>query len=399
MSKMISSIWKNANKFIKEKFSKSEFNFNLIDLKLVTLLDTDTIDMDKSKLNPLTKGLLLDESKEKNEQINFNSDSNYNKLETSLKNIKKLDPIENYQNNDTTWFDYFKKIIFGNGKQEYLNSFFKFFIKHRNLNKQQNNNFSFNCNGKYIAFINQNGYIIISDTQSNNIGYFIESEANEGVNSFSWDIVNPNKLFYSINNFFYECIFNESNKKLFKNKKYSLSKISKFINCFPSPKGDLLILLYEKEIEVYDIFQNLLFSKLFLTFKFKNAIYDNKSSVFIVYTEKEIIIFNLETFDFKTYKYLPGNILKLINNPENDNIYVFTIDKQNELNELLYMFILADISISSDINLNFNSYQNYDNFYRQYLYVLRPDIFAFQYNLKLCNAKILDVCLSPNGSI
>ena len=59
------------------------------------------------------------------------------------------------------------------------------------------------------------------------------------------------------------------------------------------------------------------------------------------------------------------------------------------------MFTLSDISITSDINLNFNSYQNYDNFYRHYHYVLRPDIISFQHNLKVKNSKVLDICLSP----
>ena len=392
---MISKLWNNISKFIKDKLSKSEYNYKLIDIKIVKLMDN--IELERSKLNPLIKGFLLDETKGKYEEINLNSDSCYNKLDTS-RNSKLLNPIYNYQINYTSWFDYLQKSIFGNRNQENMNYFFKFFKNNRNINEAQNNNFSFNSDGKLIGFINENGDVIISNTETNDIYYVISKNItfNEGISSFNWDMINPNKLYYSNNNVLYECLLKVSESQLFLNKYYLLSKFSTFINCYPSPKGDLLILLYQNGIEIYDLFQNLLFSKTFLTFKFKNGIYDYKSTVFIAYSEKELIIFNLETFDFKTYKYFPGNILKLISNPENDNIYVFIVDKSNNLSNELFMYTLSDISISSDINLNFNSYQNYDNFYRQYHYVLRPDIFTFQHKLMVCNTKILDVCLSPN---
>ena len=58
------------------------------------------------------------------------------------------------------------------------------------------------------------------------------------------------------------------------------------------------------------------------------------------------------------------------------------------------MYILKDISISSDINLNFNNYQNYDIFYRHHNYVLSPEIFGFQYKLMKCYNKILDINIS-----
>lgn len=380
---MLSSLLKKISNFTKEKFSKSEYNFKLMDIKIVKL--KDNIDIEKSLLNPLIKGVLLNENKGKYEQINLNSDPNYNKLET-LSNAKKLNDYFKYPMIYISWFDYLKKNIFGN------NYIFKIIKNRRNVNVQKNYNFSFNSDGTLIGFINEVGDAIISNSITNEILYFIKQDLtyNEGISSFAWDTINPNKLYYSNNNILYECMFNKSKLKL-----YKLSRLSKFINCFPSPKGDILILLYENGIEVYDLFQNLLFSKWCFSFKFKNAIYDNKSTVFIAYTEKEIIIYNIETFDFKTYNYFPGEILKLICNPNNDNIYVFIVDRTNQSNEL-FMYTLTDISITSDVNLNFNSYQNYDNFYSQYHYVIRPNIFVFQHKLMLCNAKILDVCLSPS---
>ena len=72
-------------------------------------------------------------------------------------------------------------------------------------------------------------------------------------------------------------------------------------------------------------------------------------------------------------------------------IYIFVLNESN----ILYMYILSDISISSDININFNSYQNYDIFYRHQHYVLRPEIFGFQYKLVKCNNKIIDIKFSP----
>ena len=384
---MINFLLNNIYKFIKEKLTKSEYNYKLIDKKQVNL--AGNIELENSKLNPLIKGLLLDESKGKFEEIDLDSDSNYNRLKTKPENLINLEIKNNYTINYTSWFDYLIKNIFGNKNQEYLNNFFKVFQRKRNLNEKYNNNFSFNCDGKFIGFINKEGKVIISDSKNNDSAYII----NISINTFAWDNICPNKLYFSLNNnILYECAIGE---KLLINTVYSLSKISKFINCFPSPKGDLIILLYEKGIEVYDIFQNILFSKYFSTFKFINAVYDYKSSIFIVYTENRIIIFNLNTFDFKPYTYFPGSIIKVISNLDNDNIYIFVVDKSKKSNELL-MFTLSDISIASDVNVNFNSYQNYDNFYRHYHYVLRPDIISFQHNLMAKNTKILDVCLSPN---
>lgn len=386
---MIKFVWQNISKFIREKLTKSEYIFKLIDLKKVIL--AGRIELENNKLAPLTKGLLLDERNGKFEEINLNSDSNYNKLETKhLKELKLSN--DNLFISYTSWFDYLKKNVFGNRYQE-INNFFKYFQRKTNLNDVHNKNFSFNCDGNFIGFINKNGNLIISETKSNNSAYII----NIKINSFAWDSICPNKLFYSENNILHECAININELKILidiNKNYYSLSKLSKFINCFPSPKGDLIILLYEKIIEVYDIFQNILFSKYFTTFKFINALYDYKSSVFIVYTENRIIIFNITTFDFKPYTYFPGNIIKIISNPDNDNIYIF-VDKSYPQTELL-MYTLSDISIASDIKLNFNSYQNYDNFYRHYHYVIRPDIISFQHNVMVKNAKVLDAYISPN---
>jgi CRISPR/Cas system-associated endoribonuclease Cas2 len=264
-----------------------------------------------------------------------------------------------------------------------------------------NNNFSYSCDGKFIGYINKQGDIIISntDTEWNDsyASYLIKSNyvSNEGFLTFVWDTVFPNKIFYSTNNSLYECMINENELMLYINKCYALSGYSKFINCFPSPKGDIIILLYEKGIQVYDMFQNLLFSKRFNTSKFINALYDYKSSVFITYEERKLMIFNVETFDYKEYSYFPGSIIKVINNPKNDNIYIFVIDKTKEASEL-FMITLSDISIASDVNLNNDSYHNCDNFYRHCHYVLRPEVYAFQYSLGNFGTKIIDVDVSPN---
>jgi hypothetical protein len=388
---MISPFLENVLKFFKETLTKSEFNPKLIDLKAIEFEDIRS--MNEIKHNPIIKekGLLLDENKGKYKLIDMDSDSNYNKLETS-KNIKALKPSK-IQIKYESSIDYLKKIIFGNRNQENLKYFFKFCIKPKDPKERPNNNFSFNSNGKLIGFINQDKDVIITNIESNE-AYSIKSNDIyvEGIITFSWDLIYPNKLYFSSNDILYECIINERDLNLFINKCYNLSKFSKFINCFPSPKGDLLIFLYEKGIEVYDIFHNLIFSKIFFTFKFLNGLYNHKSSIFIIYTEKKLIIFNIDSFDFKAYSYFYGNILKVINNPESDNIYVFTVEKSNEL----YMYTLTDISASSDTNFYYNSYQNCDNFYSQCHYVLRPDIFTFQHKLKDCNIKILDICLSPN---
>ena len=384
---MKNSIWKNISKFIRDNFTKKEFNPKLIDLKLIRLNDS-------IKLNPLVKGLLLNEGKGEFEQINLDSEPNYNKLDTN-KNTHQLQPNFNFPIIYSSWYEYIKKKIIGNY------NFWRLFKKSVNPS-QINNNFSFSCDGEFIGFINNEGDIIISSTNTEwndngYISYSIKSNelSNEGILTFAWDTVFPNKLFFSANNYLYECMININFLKLYINKCYTLSVYSKFINCFPSPKGDMIILLYEKGIQVYDIFQNLLFSKRFNTSKFINALYDCKSSVFVTYEERKLMIFNVETFDYKEYSYFPGSIIKVINNPKNDNIYIFATDKTKESSEL-FMITLSDISIASDVNLNNDSYHNCDNFYRQCHYVLRPEVYAFQFNLNNFSTKILDVDVSPN---
>ena len=381
--------------YIKDTFSKKEFNPKLIDLKLVKLLDNS--ESDKSKMNPSVKGLLLDETKGNPEEINLDSDSNY-KLET-LKNIKPLEKIRNYPNNYSSWIDYLYEIIFTSGNQQNLNYFSNFLPQGGNLAppQRQNNRFCFNCDGSFMAYINQKRELIISNLDSNELShnYKAQASSSEGVTAFNWDTIYPNKIFYSTNNELYECLIIEDGCKLIINKYYVLSKWNKFINCFPSPRGDLTILLYEKYIEVYDIFQNLLFSKYFTTFKFKSGLYDYKSTVFITYMENKLFIFNLDTFDFKTYSYFPGNIIKVITNPDSDNIYIFVNDNTKPSKDL-FMYTLTDISVACDVNLNYNSYQNYDNFYRHCHYSIRPEVYAFQHNFMGCKTKILDVALSPN---
>ena len=384
---MINSFFKNISKFTKEKLMKSEFNSKLMYLKGVKL--EEMADIDKNARSPLN-GLLLDEKLGKYVPIDFESDSSYNRLET-LKNIKILNPIKNYQNNSDSMIDYLKKIIFGNKNQNNY-SFLKYFKKFRDGREKPNDNFSFNSDGKFIGFINQEEDIIISNTETNE-AYAIKSKeiTMEGIATFTWDLIYPNKLYFSSNDTLFECIFDQKDLNLFINKCYTLSKFSKFINCFPSPCGNLLIFLYERGIEVYDIFHNLIFSKLFLAYKLLNGLYDYKSSIFIAYSEKKLFMFNTDSFDFKSYSYFYGNIIKVINNPENNNIYVFTVDKSNIINNELFMYTLSDISVSSDVNLNYSSYQNCDNFYGHHHYVSKPEVFRF-----LNNANVLDVCISPN---
>ena len=179
---MINFFWQNISKFIKEKLTKSEYNYKLIDLKKVIL--AGRIELENNKLDPLTKGLLLDERKGKFEEIDLNSDSNYNKLET--KHLKPLKSIDNLSINYTSWYDYLKKKIFGNRYQEKLNYFFKFFQRRININEEHNHIFSFNCDGNFLGFINKNGNLIISEINSNNSADIMDITINSFVNSFSF---------------------------------------------------------------------------------------------------------------------------------------------------------------------------------------------------------------------
>lgn len=373
MSKIINAIYQRT----KEKFGKKIYNPKLTNLKIIKL--TDSIEMQRSKLNPLIKGVLIDESSQQHEQINLNSDNIYNK-----ESNKVLKTIFNSQVYYNSWYDYFKNFFFGN------------FFKQNKINKKENkpekkSTFIFNCTGKLMAFINDEGDLIILNIEKND-SFVIKSNSisNEGIQSFNWDLINPSKIFYSSKSILYESILNLQEGKLDIHKYYILNK-NNFINCFPSPKGDILILLYKNYLEIYDIFHHIIFSKKFLTFNFISGLYDNKSTLFITFIENTIILFNLKNMEFLTFSDFPGKILKIMSNPDNENIYIFVLNESN----MVYMYILSDISISSDINFNFNTYQNSDIFYRHQHYVLRPEIFGFQYKLMKCNNKIIDIKFSP----
>jgi len=373
MSKIINAIFEK----FKERFTKKIYNPKLTNLRVIKLYDS--IEIERSKLNPLIKGVLLDESKGQHEQVDLNLNSLYNKEES-----KVLNTIFNCHIYNNSWSDYFKRIIFGN--------FFFENKKYKNKNdKEITANFTFNCTGELMAFINSEGDLIISNIE-NNESFAIKSNSisNEGIISFNWDLINPSKLFYSSKDILYESMINTQEKKLYINKYYLLNS-NNFINCFPSPKGDLLILLYKNSIEVYDIFHKIIFSKKYMTFNFINGLYDNKSSLFITFTEKNLILFNLKNFEFLTMSEFPGRIIKIIPNSENDNLYIFVLNENNKL----FMYTLTDISISSDIRINFNSYQNYDSFYKHQHYVLNSEVFCFEYKLIVCNNKLIDINFSP----
>ena len=373
MSKIIKSFWLK----LKDKFGKKVYNPQMTNLKMVKLYDT--VELNKSKLNPLIKGFLIDESKGEHEQINSNSNILYDN-----ENTKILNTIFNCPENYNTWYDYLKKYFFGNP------------LKGNKLSKNQNaaekkTNLIFNCTGKLMAFINNEGDLIITRIETNN-SFCIKSNSisNDGICTFCWDSINPLKIFYSSKNILYESLLNLDENKLFINRYYILNS-NNLINCFPSPKGDMLILLYKSKIEIYDIFHKIIYSKKFMTFNFTNALYDNKSSLFITFTENDIILFNLKNFEFFTLSDFPGKIIKIISNPEKDNIYIFILNENNKL----FMYILTDIRLAADTNLNFNSYQNSDSFYRHQNFVIRPEIYGFQYKLFNCNTKILDINISP----
>jgi len=373
MSKIINAVLEK----LKGRFTKKIYNPKLTNLRLIKLCDS--VELERSKLNPLIKGLLVDESKGQHEQIDLNLNSLYNKEENKI-----LNTIFNCHIYNNSWYDYFKSKIYGNSLFQDKTS------KNKN-NRQKTPNFVFNCTGQLMTFINNEGDIIILNIESHE-SFTIKSNniSSEGIFSFNWDIINPSKLFYSSRNILYESLLNLQEGKLYINKYYPLNS-NNFINSFPSPKGDLIILLYKNNIEIYDIFHKLIFSKKFMTFNFINGLYDNKSSLFITFTENNLILFNLKSLEFLIMSEFPGKIIKIISSSENENIYIFILNESNKL----FMYTLKDISISSDIKINFNSYQNYDAFYRHQNYVLSSEVFGFEYKLMNCNSKILDINLSP----
>ena len=187
MSKIINGLFQKLS----GKFTKKIYNPKLTNLRLVKLCDS--IEIERSKLNPLIKGVLLDESKGQHEQVDLNLNSLYNKEES-----KVLNTIFNCHIYNNSWSDYFKRIIFGN--------FFFENKKYKNKNdKEITANFTFNCTGELMAFINSEGDLIISNIE-NNESFAIKSNSisNEGIISFNWDLINPSKLFYSSKDILYE---------------------------------------------------------------------------------------------------------------------------------------------------------------------------------------------------
>ena len=79
MSKIINGIFER----FKGKFTKKIYNPKLINLRLIKLCDS--VELERSKLNPLIK-LLVDESKGQHEQIDLNLNSLYNKEENKILN-------------------------------------------------------------------------------------------------------------------------------------------------------------------------------------------------------------------------------------------------------------------------------------------------------------------------
>ena len=106
----------------------------------------------------------------------MNSDSN----ETTGKE-KLLIQEKNYQINNTSWLDNLKKTMFGSISLDF-NYFSKYLNKNTISNKNQDNNFSFNCDGTLMGFINQNGELIISNTELNNK---LKLNSNEAIISFT----------------------------------------------------------------------------------------------------------------------------------------------------------------------------------------------------------------------
>ena len=400
MSFILSSIIEFfTNKITKLDSNRSEFNPKLAKLKLIKISSTE--ENERKKLFPSEEGLLLNENKTTLEKLDINDDSCYNKLETKNNSII-LHPIyncfNNYKNNYPYNFKQFSDYIsnFIPSNKISFNYISNYLLGRKDVNNLKNYSFSFNCTGNLMAFINQNNDLVISNL---NIFSCFKIQSNfifkGGITSFNWDKVHPNKIFVSDSENLYECLINEKEFKFLLNKTYSILSYYKFINCIPSPRGDLIILLYQNGMEVYDNNQCLLLSKQFNTKKFKNGIFDYKSSVFIAYTENELIIFNTQTFDFKVYSYFNGRIIKVINNFGNDNIYIFVVDKYENKNEL-FLYTLIDSSIISDIQINFNNYQNSDIFYKQNFYVLKPEIYVFQHKEFVSKSIVIDVGLSEN---
>ena len=212
MSKIINAVLEK----LKGRFTKKIYNPKLTNLRLIKLCDS--VELERSKLNPLIKGLLVDESKGQHEQIDLNLNSLYNKDENKI-----LNTIFNCHIYNNSWYDYFKSKILGNSLFQDKTS------KNKN-NRQKTTNFIFNCTGQLMAFINNEGDIIILNIESHE-SFTIKSNniSSEGIFSFNWDIINPSKLFYSSRNILYESLLNLQEGKLYINKYYPLNS-NNFIN-------------------------------------------------------------------------------------------------------------------------------------------------------------------------
>ena len=113
MSKIINAIFEK----FKERFTKKIYNPKLTNLRVIKLYDS--IEIERSKLNPLIKGVLLDESKGQHERIDLNLISLYDKEKN-----RQLNAIFNCHIHSNSWYDYFKNLIFGNSfrfNNKYIN--------------------------------------------------------------------------------------------------------------------------------------------------------------------------------------------------------------------------------------------------------------------------------------
>ena len=180
MSKIINGIIQK----LKGKSGNKIYNYKLTNLKIVKLCDT--VELDRSNLSPFIKGFLLDESKGEHEQINLSSDNLYNKEQ-----IKILRTYFNSEiNHNNSWYDYFKNYFFGN-------SLFNKKASKNQAIQDKKLNFIFNCTGNLMAFINNEGDLIILNIQTSE-SFCIKSNtiSNEGICSFNWDLINPSKIYY-----------------------------------------------------------------------------------------------------------------------------------------------------------------------------------------------------------
>lgn len=383
-------ITKYFSKYFKYNFSQEEYNHQVLDIKEI-IFNSNKIQIQNQNDNSSNQiGVILQEAINSNKvQINFNDISENKNIIKMSQNMNILRIVPNYSTIGDSWIDYLSKYFFKSNNKFSLNNFFK--KTKNNRSKQRINNYDrnleFNCDGTFFGFINQEGDIVISQTEINNETnsynkYLLKMNGGDydEIVSFKWDNIYPTRFYYGTKTNLYDCSLSEKEQKCYINKNYSLLSFFNFINCFPSPKGDILLLLYKNHIEIYNIFQEKIFSKTFNSFDFINGIFDHKNSAFIAYTKKDLIIFNLENFDFKTYSYFLGNIMKVISGSDSDDFYIFTQNPQiTQINEV-FMYIISENSNVPVLNSSnkFCSYQNDEFFYQHCNYSLRPEIYCFK---------------------